>query len=128
MAIFSKMAGQNYVLKDGDVAVRHAPAYGNPATSEVQSTMAAGLVLLGVFDVRGGDVEGDGTLTVPVDFCRERSGKWYPQDATNPVEELFTIAYGTLAGDASDVATAQSSIGRVLAMDPDKGVFCAFPD
>jgi hypothetical protein len=91
MAIFSQPSGGAYPLKSGDVASWHKQAYGNPADGRVQATVAAGLVPIGMFDNRGGDVTGDGVALVQVDYTRERSGRWYVNDVTNPVAFLSLI-------------------------------------
>jgi len=134
MTTFGAPAGGTYVLKSGDVAKHHGVAYGNPSTGQVQTTIAASLVVLGVFDIPKmaendtvGQVTGDGTLTVDVDFCRERDGKWYTNDGTNPVTTLFTTAYGLANDVACTVSTGHTALGLVLALDTTKGVFCVFP-
>jgi hypothetical protein len=127
MAIFSQPSGGAYPLKSGDTATWHRQAYGNPADGRVQSTVAAGLVNIGVFDNRGGDVVGDGTALVQVDYTRERPGRWYANDGTNPVAFVFTPAYGIAGGDTvSSLATGRTLVGTVLALDSVKGVFVAF--
>lgn len=128
MAIFSQPSGGAYVLKSGDTASWHKNAYGNPATGQVQSTVAASLIELGVFDNRGGDVVGDGTSLVQVDYCRERPGKWYGvNDGTAPAV-LFGLAY--LKPSTTDTVTATATgstlLGTVLALDSVKGVFVAY--
>lgn len=128
MAIFSQPAGGSYVLKSGDVAKWHNNAYGNPANGQVQSTVAAGLIELGVFDNRGGDVTGDGTATIQVDFTRERPGKWYSINDVGAPALLLGPAYLKPATTDTVTATAAGStlIGTVLALDTLKGVFVAY--
>lgn len=141
MAIFGAPGGAAYILKSGDTATHHQPAYGDPATSLVQSTLSSTAILLGVFDIKGGSLPtgysafqgpqftvGDGVKLVTVDFGRERNGRWYTNDTTNPVVQLFTTAFGMANETASVLGTGRPTLGIVLSLDTLKGVFVAYPN
>lgn len=124
MAIFSQPHGGVYKLATGETVSFHEPAYGDPADGTVTPNAAAGRIALGVFDNTGGDVLGDGTKTVPVDFMQELPGRYYPINGGS-ITFPFVLAYGLDDGSVTSTATGNPVRGRVLFVDAIKGAFIA---
>lgn len=125
---FCANAGE-YTLAEGYTAFENAMACIDTATGlVVPGESRAGLVPIGTFndstDAAGANVPG-----CRVRFPKERWCEWWQNDAVSPVTSLHHFRNCYILDDQTVTSdgTNRSVAGRVIAVDPFKGVLVEWP-